>query len=210
MLTLEKARVWYPKYDAAHGFEHIERVYKLCEKIGPLEGVDMEILLAAALLHDASGSHPGDRNRNDHHLHSAKFAEAVLLEEHWETERIHAVQHCIRSHRFRKDESPQSIEAKVLFDADKLDVIGAIGVTRVLAYAFEVKQPAFADLSKEFIESGKKEEGERHSAYHEYFFKLKNISKLLFTETAKKIAEHRQIYLNGFFEELADEMKNIK
>jgi uncharacterized protein len=210
MLTLEKARAWYPGYDAVHGFEHIERVYKLCERIGPLEGADMEILLAAALLHDASGSHPEKGNRKDHHLRSAEFAEAILLEENWETGRIHAVQHCIHAHRFRKDSSPQTIEAKVLFDSDKLDVIGAIGVTRALAYAFQVKQPAFADPSKEFMESGNKEVGEPHSAYHEYVFKLKKISGVLLTETAKRIAVHRQKYLNGFFEELADEMKNKK
>jgi len=210
MLTLEKAREWYQGYDAVHGFEHIERVYRLCLKIGPPEGADMEIMLAAALLHDASGSHPEEGNRKDHHLRSAEFAEAILLDEDWEPGRIHAVQHCIRAHRFRKDESPQTIEAKVLFDADKLDVIGAIGVTRALAYAFQVQQPVFADPSKEFMKSGNKEAGEPHSAYHEYVFKLKKISETLITETAKKIAEHRQIYLNGFFEELADEMKNIK
>jgi uncharacterized protein len=210
MLTLEKASAWYPGYDAVHGFDHIERVYRLCEKIGPLEGADMEILLAAALLHDASGSHPGEGNRKDHHLRSAEFAEAILLEEGWESGRVHAVQHCIRAHRFRKDESPQTIEAKVLFDADKLDVIGAIGVTRALAYTFQVKQPVFADPSKEFMDSGIKEVGESHSAYHEYVFKLKKISELLLTETARKIAEHRQKYINGFFKELADEMKNKK
>jgi len=210
MLTLEKARAWYPGYDAVHGFDHIERVYRLCQKIGPPEGADMEIMLAAALLHDASGSHPEEGNRKDHHLRSAEFAEAILLEEDWEPDRILAVQHCIRAHRFRKDESPQTIEAKVLFDADKLDVIGAIGVTRALAYAFQVQQPVFADPSKEFLESGNKKAGEPHSAYHEYVFKLKKISAILLTETAKKIAENRQIYLNGFFEELADEIKNKK
>ncbi|MCD6576874.1 MAG: HD domain-containing protein [Anaerolineaceae bacterium] len=210
MLTLKNAHAWYPEYDAVHGFEHIERVYRLCEKIGPLEGADMEILLAAALLHDASGSHPEQGNRKDHHLRSADFAETILLAEKWESDRIRSVQHCIRAHRFRKDESPQTIEAKVLFDADKLDVIGAIGVTRALAYAFQVKQPAFIKPSKEFLETGKKEPGEPHSAYHEYVFKLKKISGVLFTKTAKKIAVHRQIYLNGFFEELADEMKNKK
>jgi len=60
------------------------------------------------------------------------------------------------------------------------------------------------------MKSGKKEAGEPHSAYHEYVFKLKRISGVLLTKTAKKIAEHRQVYLNGFFEELADEMKNKK
>ena len=83
MPTLEQARSWYPNYDAVHGFGHIKRVYRNCEKIGPLEGADMEILLAAALLHDARGSHPGEGNRNEHHLRSADFAKIILLDEHW-------------------------------------------------------------------------------------------------------------------------------
>ena len=210
MLTLEDARGWYPEYDAVHGFEHIERVYRICEKIGPLESADMEILLTAALLHDASGSHPEKGNRKDHHIQSAEFAAQILRAENWPESKITAVQHCIRAHRFRKDESPQTIEAKVLFDADKLDVIGAIGVVRALAYAFQVKKPAYAAPSKEFLQSGEKIPGEPHSAFHEYLFKLKNISKTLNTKTAKQIAINRQEFLNGFFEELADEMKNKK
>jgi uncharacterized protein len=210
MLTLNDSRCWYPEYDAVHGFEHIERVYQICEKIGPLEGADMDVLLTAALLHDASGSHPGKGSRNDHHLQSAKFAAEILKKENWPENKILAVQHCIRTHRFRKNESPQTIEAKILFDADKLDVIGAIGVVRALAYAFQVKQPAYAVPSTEFFESGKKIVGEPHSAFHEYIFKLKNISLILYTKTAKKIAKYRQEFLNDFFEELADEMENIK
>jgi uncharacterized protein len=210
MLTLEDARCWYPDYDAVHGFEHIQRVYRTCKKIGPIEGADMEILLTAALLHDASGSHPGKGSRKDHHLKSAEFAAEILLKENWPEEKIAAVQHCIRSHRFRKDESPQTIEAKILFDADKLDVIGAIGVVRALAYAFQVKRPAYSVPSKEFFESGEKISGEPHSAFHEYVFKLKNISMTLNTKTAKNIAGFRQDFLNDFFEELADEMENIK
>jgi len=59
MLTLDQARQWYPDVDAVHGFDHIQRVYGLCQRIGAQEGADMEILLAAALLHDSQGSHPG-------------------------------------------------------------------------------------------------------------------------------------------------------
>jgi len=210
MITLEKAREWYPSVDAVHGFDHIERVYRLCEKIGPPEGADMEILLTAALLHDVTDSHPGGDGRKNHHLRSAEFAESVLFKNKWDTGRIKAVQHCIRSHRFRKGEAPRTIEAKVMFDADKLDVIGAIGVTRALAYAFQVKQPAFSKPSMKFMESGIKEEGEPHSAYHEYIFKLNKISKILITKSAKRIAEHRQAYLNDFFEVLAEEMENLK
>lgn len=208
MITLEQARQWYPAYDAVHGFDHIERVYALCRTIGEKEGADMEILLSAALLHDSQGSHPQGGQRNDHHLRSAEFAAGVLSEQGWSSERIQAVQHCIRAHRYRGgEEKPETIEAKVLFDSDKLDVIGAVGIVRALAYAFQVKQPAFLEPSESFLKNGEKEEGEGHSAYHEYLFKLQHISAKLFTTTARKIAEHRQEYLNTFFEELAVEMR---
>jgi uncharacterized protein len=210
MITLESAREWYPAFDAVHGFDHIERVYRLCEKIGPPEGADMEILLTAALLHDVTDSHPDGVGRKNHHLRSAEFAEAVLSKDKWKPERIKAVLHCIRAHRFRKGEEPLTIEAKVLFDADKLDVLGAIGVSRALAFAFQSKKPAFSEPSKKFITSGMKEEGELHSAYHEYIFKLKKIDEILITNTAKGIAHHRQAFLNDFFDVLADEMRNIK
>jgi len=210
VITLKDARCWYPDYDAVHGFDHIERVYHLCERIGPQEGADMELLLTAALLHDASGSHPGKGNRKDHHIRSAEFAREVLLKINWAEDRIRAVQHCIRAHRFRKEEIPESVEAKVLFDADKLDVIGAIGVARTLAYAFQAQQPVFSRPSEQFLESGVKQPGEPHSAYHEFIFKPQKISGVLLTETAKKIANHRQRFLDAYFEELADEMSNKK
>ena len=170
----------------------------------------MEVLLTAALLHDARGSHPGRGSRNDHHLRSAEFAGEILSTNGWSTDRINAVQHCIRAHRFRKEEISESLEAKVLFDADKLDVLGAIGVVRTLAYAFQVNQPAFAEPSRRFLQTREKEPGEPHSAYHEYLFKLKEISKTLLTPTARKIAKERQELLDTFFEELAFEMRGNK
>lgn len=210
MLTLEKARAWYPDYDSVHGFDHIERVYGMCEIIGPKEGADMDIVRAAALLHDAQGSHPVQGERKNHHIESAEFASHILKEEGWDDSNIQAVRHCIISHRFRKNSPPESIEAKVLFDADKLDVIGAIGVVRALAYANQVKQPAYATPSAGFLQNGEKIAGEGHSAYHEYIYKLKNISSLLFTETAKQIAKQRQSFLNNFFEELREEIETHK
>lgn len=208
MLTLEQARQWYPDVDAVHGFDHIQRVYALCQRIGQEEGADMEILLTAALLHDSKGSHPGQGQRNNHHLRSAEFAAEVLAAEGWTEERIRAVQHCIRAHRYRRGEdAPETLEAKILFDADKLDVIGAVGVVRALAYAFQVGQPAFAEPSVSFLKDGTKEPGECHSAYHEYLFKLKKIAPSLFTPTARRIAERRQKFLDDYFDELAAEMR---
>ena len=207
MLTLQDARAWYPEHDDVHGFGHIERVYRLCQKIGQVEGADMEILLTAALLHDAQGSHPGGNSRDDHHLRSADFAGEVLSGMGWHAEKIALVQHCIRAHRYRKEDIPESLEAKVLFDADKLDVIGAVGVVRALAYAFQAGTPAYTRPSGQFLEQGKTQAGEPHSAYHEYLFKLKNISARLITPAARAIAAERQAFLNRFFDQLAQEMQ---
>ena len=207
MLNLEQAKKWYVNTDAVHDFSHIERVYRMAERLAKEEGADLEIVRAAALLHDADGTTPGSESRLEHHLRSAEIAGKVLVDEGWPEERIAAVQHCIRAHRFRDDrEPPATIEAKCLFDADKLDVLGAIGAVRVTVYAALVGTPFYSEPSETFLNTGKEEPGELHSAYHEHLFKLRNVEKRLFTSSAKQIARERTQYLEVFFERLINEI----
>ncbi|MBE0408193.1 MAG: HD domain-containing protein [Anaerolineales bacterium] len=208
MLTLEEARSWYSPTDPVHGFDHIRRVYHMAERLALVEGADVEIVRAAALLHDAEGSQTegGEQGRQDHHQSSAKFAQEVLLAEGWSQERIAAVQHCIRAHRFRHNsDPPKTLEAKVLFDADKLDVIGAIGVVRTIAFDVVVGQPMFSEPSEQFLETGVKQPNEPHSSYHEFLFKLIKIKDLLHTQSAREIAEDRHQFMVNFFNRLAAE-----
>ena len=208
MLTLEKAREWYVNTDAVHDFSHIERVYRMAQRLAQAEGADLEIVSAAALLHDADGTTPGSDTRREHHLRSADFAALILQQEGWSEERIKAVQHCIRAHRFRDDrEPPETIEAQVIFDADKLDVLGAIGAVRVVVYAALAGTPTYTEPSQRFLESGTETAGELHSAYHEYLFKLRNVEKRLYTTTARLIARQRAQYLEEFFNQLIAEYK---
>lgn len=211
MLTLELAKHWYVNTDAVHDFSHIERVYRMAERLAAAEGADAEIVRAAALLHDADGTTPGSEVRLEHHLRSAEFAGNILRSEGWPEDRIRAVQHCIRAHRYRDDrEPPQTLEAKCLFDADKLDVLGAIGAVRVVVYAALAITPFYAEPSQQFIETGKEEPGELHSAYHEYLFKLRNIEKRLYTSTARALARERSQYLDEFFIQLKAEINGEK
>lgn len=207
MPSIEQAKAWYPGYDPVHGFDHILRVLHVAERLAETEGADLEIVRAAVLLHDASGAETGGEGRAEHQHHSADFAKQILEAEGWSPERIAAVQHCIRAHRFRGDEAPQSLEAKILFDADKLDVIGAFGVTRTIAYDVVMGWPFYAEVSDQFQKTGKKEADETHSSYHEYLFKLSKIKDRLHTAAAKKIAESRQAFLNEFFEQLDGEAR---
>lgn len=207
MITLEQAKEWYKDSDPVHDFSHIERVYRMSERLAAAEGADLDIVHAAALLHDADGTTPGGEARLEHHLRSAAFAGEILKNEGWPADRIAAVQHCVRAHRYRDDrEPPATIEAKCIFDADKLDVLGAVGAVRVALYAALAGTPLYAVPSQQFIDTGKELPGELHSAYHEYLFKLRNVERRLFTQTARQLARERSEYLKEFFEQLIAEI----
>jgi len=206
-ISLDEARRWYPN-DAVHGFDHILRVLRMAERIAQAEGADLAIVRAAALLHDAEGS-DGELTsaaRSDHHHASADFARRVLREHGWPEAHIAAVEHCIRAHRFRDpQEPPRTLEAKVLFDADKLDALGAIGVVRALAYAVQHGSPVVARPSERFLRTGEREPDELHSAYHEYLFKLRRLPERLHTSTARAIAAQRMAFMDTFFNQLLEE-----
>lgn len=207
MPTLEQARNWYAENDPVHGYDHILRVYRMAERLAQAEGADREIVRAAALLHDAEGPLTGG-SRSAHQLASAEFARQILEAEGWPDDRITAVQHCIRAHRFRDDrEQPETIEAQVLFDADKLDAIGAIGAVRAIAYAVLDQQNLFAAPSDQFLQTGDKEPGEPHTPYHEQLFKLRKLKDRMFTDSGRALAEARHAYLEGFFAQLRAELK---
>lgn len=211
MLNLESARAWYPLDDPVHGYDHIVRVYRTAEQLAAAEGADLTIVRAAALLHDAQDAEYSALNltqdhRKNHQLSSAEFTRGVLLAEGWSEERIAAVQHCIRAHRFRDDsENPATLEAKVLYDADKLDAIGAIGAARAIAFAVIANQPVYARPSPSFIQTGELEPGEAHSAYHEYLYKLSKIRDRMYTPNGKRLAQERHQSMAEFFHRLQQE-----
>jgi uncharacterized protein len=208
MLTIEMAREWYPLNDPVHGFDHVLRVLKTAEDIGKELNADLEILRVAVLLHDASGADPREgTGRASHEQDSAAFAGEVLHKMGWDESRIEQVRHCIRAHRYRGSERPKTLEAKILFDADKLDVVGAFGVARTIGYALQADQPIYAEPSERFVQSGEKEVDEPHSAYHEYLFKLRKVLGRLFTEQAKARGEERFRLMREFFEQLAREAR---
>ncbi|RCK74751.1 MAG: hypothetical protein ANABAC_1468 [Anaerolineae bacterium] len=207
MWSLETLRSWYDPADPVHGIEHVRRVVALAEKIATSEGAQIEIVRAAAYLHDAvDRERAAFVSRKEHHLAAAELAARVLSQAGWSEEQITAVQHCIRSHRFRNaSEAPQTLEAKVVFDADKLDAIGAIGAARAIARAIQKGMPVYTPPSSLFLEKGVLDKEEMHSAYHEYWFKLRHLKDRLFTPTARQLAIERQAVMTAFFEALQRE-----
>ncbi len=205
MPTIENARKWYRTDDPVHGLDHILRVRGLAIYLAQRTGADQRIVEAAALLHDASGGDAKQGGRASHHEASAKFAREVLNQEGWQSEDIERVVACIAAHRYRGGDNAVSLEAQVLYDADKLDVVGAFGAARTIAYAVEAGTPIYAPASQRFLVSGELEPDEPHSAYHEYLFKVHKVKDSLHTQAARELAENREEVLVALFEGLKTE-----
>ena len=201
---------------AAHSMDHVMRVYNLCLHLAKYEeNVDMEVLLPAALLHDiARVKEDTDQSRSiDHALLGADMAEEILESMDFLREKIDDVKACIVSHRFRNDNEPVSIEAKILFDADKIDVLGAVGIARTYMLAGQYRQLLYTDVPVvEYVkgnikESGRIKEISKHAPNIEYEMKFKKIPDMLYTSKAREIAKERLKYMEGYFKRLEEEVK---
>ena len=108
----------------------------MCERIGREEHADMAVLIPAALLHDIA--RPLEKEHGiPHELEGARMAEAFLVSIRYDARCIPEITHAIRTHRYRSAEKPETLEARILSDADKLDALGAIGIARTFMRAGE-------------------------------------------------------------------------
>jgi uncharacterized protein len=192
----------------SHGWDHTLRVYHLCERMGPEEAADMEVLRMAALLHDIGrGRQDESRGRLCHAEEGAKMALPILAALDLEESRRENILHCIRTHRFRGDRTPRSREAEVLFDADKLDAIGAVGVARAYLFAGEIG----ARLHNPEIDVADSAAYSRDdTGYREFKIKLSRIKDRMLTETGRRMARERHAFMEAFFERFLAECTGAK
>ncbi len=187
----------------SHNWDHTIRVCRLCEHIGTKEGVDMDVLLTAAYLHDIGRSYQDDSNGSICHAQKgAQLAKPILGQLPLSGEQKNNVLHCIRSHRFRGDLRPETPEAKVLFDADKLDAIGAVGVARAFLFAGEVG--ARLHSSKINIEDTAPYSID-DTGYREFIVKLCKIKDRILTHEGRKLARDRHRIMEDFFKRFLEE-----
>jgi uncharacterized protein len=205
-VTIEQARAFYMDADSAHDFEHILRVTKMAEHLAQVEGADVEIVHAAALLHDIA-RHDEDHGdtKMDHADVSARDAKSFLMRNGADETFGERVAEAIRSHRFRGTAQPQSLEAKILFDADKLDSIGAIGIARAYAVAGSTNQKLYSEPKPDAVAT-RHQHNAGHTPVDEFHVKLKHLHARFYTATARRIAEERHAYMTEFFERLTREV----
>lgn len=169
----------------SHGFDHIERVTALCERIGREEDADMGVLIPAALFHDIA--RPREKAEGiPHEQEGARMAEAFLSGLPYTGGIIPAISHAIRAHRFRSTEKPATLEARILSDADKLDAMGALGIART------------------FMRAGE-HHGTIDDAVSHFHDKLLVLHERMYTDSARRIAGERHALMLQFLAALSKE-----
>ncbi|MGE5604680.1 MAG: HD domain-containing protein [Bacteroidota bacterium] len=191
----------------SHDFSHIERVFNLSLKIGKSEGADLRILGIAALFHDIARDEESQSNGEICHATAGALQTKRILEEQGEEQGIiETVAECIATHRYRDQNPPRTLEGKCLFDADKLDSLGAVGIAR--AYLWLGERGGTVYVPREVWEKTDFSSNlpEDDSLQREWHLKFQYLKDQLFTRTARQMAVRRNQTMVNFLETLEREV----
>lgn len=195
--------------DSAHDKEHVYRVFYNALAIAEgEERVDYDVLTAACLLHDIGREEQYKNPELCHAREGSKKAYAWLIDEGWTEEKAAHVRDCILTHRYRSENTPESVEAKILFDADKLDAAGTMGIARTLMYKALVGEPLYT-VGRDGVPSDGSG-GEPPSFFHEYHFKLKNLYDNFYTKKGRELAEKKRRGAEAFYEAMLREVRDTR
>ncbi len=199
-----KVRAILESATGCHDFDHTLRVLANARRLAAMEtGADLTVVETAALLHDIG--RPEEIESKGKHCHArygAETAAAMLQELGCEPDFIDKVAACIRTHRFRGKLIPQTLDEKIVYDADKLDSIGAVGIGR--AFYFAGREGArLHNTAEEALNSA--EYSREDSAYREYLVKLRHVEGKMLTAAGKELARDRAEFMHQFFDQLNSE-----
>ncbi|MBX5450725.1 HD domain-containing protein [Thermogemmatispora sp.] len=198
--------------DVAHDMDHIARVMALAETIQRREGGDLTIIWAAAALHDI-GQERERRQGGDHALIGAQMAAELLSGTPFPQEAIPAVQEAIADHRLTAEQRPRSLEGRVLYDADKLDALGAIGIGRLYMITGRRGQRVYAPLPEDVVlpvSPRYVRELRNRSDYSpsiEFRLLFTDLPEQLCTATGRELARQRYAFMREFFQRLEAEAR---
>jgi uncharacterized protein len=191
----------------AHDFQHVLRVYNNAEMISKQEkgSVDMDVVLAAALLHDLVVYPKGSIKTMNSAVDSAEIAKKILLEyKNYPREKIEKVADAIRTHSYSNGLVPQTLEGKILQDADRLDAIGAIGIARTFSVG-GCENRSLYNPTDAFCQTERQLDDTQWTLDH-IKKKLMILKNSMHTKTAKKIAEERTEFMELFLNQLRKEI----
>jgi uncharacterized protein len=188
----------------SHGFDHVERVLALALRLGAESGGDPRVLALAALLHDVGRDEQDRSGGAVCHAEAGAVLAREILRRHAAGDGLtRRVVDCVRRHRFRGAARPVSREAKLLYDADKLDSLGAVGIGRAFLFAGEVG----ARLHNSAPAARRARSYSRgDTAFREWLVKLRHVPGRLLTPAGRRLAAERAAFAAAFFERLGEEV----
>jgi len=189
--------------DAAHDISHVQRVVNTAKKLAMEEGADLSIVLPAAYLHDCF-TYPKDHpNRKQSSIIAAKKAVAFLESIDYPQQYHDAIAHAIEAHSFSANIRPNTLEAKVVQDADRLDALGAIGITRCIQVSTEFDAQLYDDKD---IFAQQRELDDKQFTLDHFQTKLFKIAETMNTASARREAQKRKAFMQAYIEQLHDEV----
>lgn len=192
-------------FDAAHDLAHTERVVKNAERLVKEEGpgADSEIIKAAAWLHDCVTVPKDHSDRSKASMLAAEKAGKFLESIQFPQKKIDDVKHAIEAHSFSAGIKPQTIEAKIVQDADRLDALGAMGIARCFAVGGQLNRPIY-NPADPFCKT--EPPNDQKWTLDHFYVKLFELPGEMNTEAAKREAEKRVEYMKQFLQELEAEI----
>lgn len=197
--------------DASHDYDHIARTMALADTIQASEGGDLPTIWAAVAFHDL-GQERERRHGGDHALIGAEMAADLLTNTHFPQEHIPAVQQAIREHRMTGEQTPGTLEGRILYDADKIDCLGAIGIARLYCITGRYNQKLYSRLPDDVTQPvdpltvRKLRRRSDYSPTLEFQLLFGNLPDRMTTDTGKVLARERYAYMEGFFKRLQQEV----
>ena len=197
-------------YDCSgHDYHHTMRVYRLAMQIAEQENADMLIVQLAALLHDV------DDVKLSPETHETKRNAVRFMKNSGVDDKVIAsVCKIIDEVSFAGIDSvvPNTIEGKCVQDADRLDAMGAIGIARAFAYGGSKGRRIHDPDIKPMTKMNKADYHQNHNSTsnNHFYEKLLLLKDMINTESAKKMAEHRQAVMEEYLVEFLAEWEGEK
>ncbi len=200
-LVFEKVKEKLSKSGGCHDFDHTLRVISnAADLTALLPEADAGMVKLGALLHDYARPEEDDSCGSiDHAVHGAELVFRLLVSLNCSQEFAGAVSKIVQRHRFRGEEKPETLEEKIVYDADKLDSLGAVGIGR--AFLFAGKTGARLHNKTSVALAGAPYSVE-DTAYREYLVKLRFLPEKMQTSPGRKIAAERLKIMDEFFRDL--------
>ncbi|MFT3997599.1 MAG: HD domain-containing protein [Asticcacaulis sp.] len=189
--------------DGSHDVSHLQRVFKVAMTLSAIEAGDSEVVAAAVLLHDCVQVEKNSPQRAEASRLSAEKAEGILAALGWDQDRIEAAAHAIHAHSYSANITPETLEAKIVQDADRMDAIGFVGIARCFYTAGRMNSALYDHFDPKAEE---RELDDLSFALDHFETKLFKLKTGFNTASGRDMAELRHARMKAFIEYLHEEI----